>query len=251
MEMRQASSALVPARIANLRVGFDLSSAEERLRSLDAAVLPGRAAPIRSLVGAEGLPTSAILPVVRGRVATVGASHERAVRRFEQACRAGVSSRALDRATLLSAHRRIVPGGGTLRHQAVRVGAHRTTGAAIFLPPPPGLVSDLVDDLLAFLAREDVSGLTQACVGFAQLGHVHPFADGNGRLGRWLIQVVPRRRGTVRGLMPPLGVVFASRPGAFLAAHAAFRGGDVDAWCAFVASCVDDAVAAALQYLGR
>jgi len=62
-------------------------------------------------------------------------------------------------------------------------------GNALFVPPPPSDVLDLMTDLEAFL-HERESGLPVIVkVGLAhvQLETIHPFLDGNGRLGRLLI----------------------------------------------------------------
>ncbi len=45
----------------------------------------------------------------------------------------------------------------------------------------------LVDDLIAYVNREDVDPVTQAAIAHAQFEIIHPFADGNGRVGRVLM----------------------------------------------------------------
>ena len=62
-------------------------------------------------------------------------------------------------------------------------------GNALFVPPPPGNVLDLMSDLEAFL-HEDESGLpaiVKAGLAHVQFETIHPFLDGNGRLGRLLV----------------------------------------------------------------
>ncbi|MGA1836853.1 Fic family protein [Herbiconiux sp. 11R-BC] len=62
------------------------------------------------------------------------------------------------------------------------------------MPPPPETVDDYLDDLLAFANRDDLPPLTQAAIVHAQFESIHPFTDGNGRIGRALIHAVLRRR---------------------------------------------------------
>ncbi|MDZ7628982.1 MAG: Fic family protein [Parvularculaceae bacterium] len=62
-------------------------------------------------------------------------------------------------------------------------------GNALFVPPPPSEVPDLVSDLERFL-HETESGLpaiVKAGLAHVQFETIHPFLDGNGRLGRLLI----------------------------------------------------------------
>src|SRR6202023_1686779 len=82
---------------------------------------------------------------------------------------------------------------------------------AEFIPPPPELVPELLDDLSRFMARDDLPPVAQAAVAHAQFETIHPFADGNGRVGRCLISVVFRRRGLGQRLIPPVSLVLAAR----------------------------------------
>ena len=61
---------------------------------------------------------------------------------------------------------------------------------AAFVPPPPGEVEPLLDDLCAFVNDVALPPLVQAAIAHAQFETIHPFADGNGRTGRALVQVV-------------------------------------------------------------
>jgi len=70
---------------------------------------------------------------------------------------------------------------------------------ADFVPPPPENVAALLDDLVAFCADETLPPIVQAAVAHAQFETIHPFADGNGRTGRALVQVILRRRGLAPG----------------------------------------------------
>ncbi|MEY5033574.1 MAG: hypothetical protein RL354_2605 [Planctomycetota bacterium] len=65
-------------------------------------------------------------------------------------------------------------------------------GNAIFVPPPPHRVLDAMADLERFLHdREDgLSTLVRAGVAHVQFETIHPFLDGNGRVGRLLIALL-------------------------------------------------------------
>jgi Fic family protein len=77
---------------------------------------------------------------------------------------------------------------GEFRRSQNWIGGTRP-GNALFVPPPPNLVEDLMGDLERFLHEEE-SGLPpviKAGLAHLQFETIHPFLDGNGRLGRLLI----------------------------------------------------------------
>ena len=81
---------------------------------------------------------------------------------------------------------------------------------AAFVPPPPGYLPELVDDLIRYLNGDRHSPLVQAGISHAQFETIHPFADGNGRTGRALIHVVLRRRGLAPIFVPPVSLLLAN-----------------------------------------
>ena len=106
------------------------------------------------------------------------------------------------------------------------------------MPPPPEEVRPLLDDLVAFLNRDALPAVVQAAIAHAQFETIHPFADGNGRVGRCLIHVVLRRRGLAPRFVPPVSVVLATNAKAYVRGLTDFRRGNVAAWCgSFAYSC--------------
>jgi Fic family protein len=101
---------------------------------------------------------------------------------------------------------------------------------AVFVPPPEDLVVPLLEDLVAFIGREDLPGVPQAAIAHAQFETIHPFIDGNGRVGRALVHVVLRRRGIAARFVPPVSIVLAARPTAYVEGLTAFREGRLADW---------------------
>lgn len=91
-------------------------------------------------------------------------------------------------------------------------GSDHSPLGAIFVPPPPENVEGLMKDLLAFANRDDVPALVQAAITHAQFETIHPFTDGNGRIGRALVNAVLRRRHiTTRVIVPIASFLVANR----------------------------------------
>src|SRR5207302_3067265 len=94
---------------------------------------------------------------------------------------------------------------------------------ADFVPPPPEFVPDLLLDLVAYLDSDDYSPLVQAAIAHAQFETIHPFADGNGRVGRALIHAVLRRRGLAPRYVPPISLVLATESRSYIGGLTAYR----------------------------
>ena len=118
---------------------------------------------------------------------------------------------------LLEVHRRLVAGtrlavhGGRVRTVQNWIGGSSYHPcAAEFVPPPPEAMDDLLDDLVSFLNDATLPTLVQAAIAHAQFETIHPFVDGNGRVGRVLIPLVLRRRGLGLRVLPPVSLILAT-----------------------------------------
>jgi Fic family protein len=97
---------------------------------------------------------------------------------------------------LCDAHRLLLEGArrtgkqpGELRRSQNWIGGTRP-GNAVFVPPPPGHVADLLADMERFIHVQpatELPALVKIALIHAQFETVHPFLDGNGRIGRLLI----------------------------------------------------------------
>lgn len=105
-------------------------------------------------------------------------------------------------------------------------GSDYSPRGALHVPPAPERVSRLMDDLIAYLNRDDVPVMTQAAIGHAQFESIHAFTDGNGRIGRALVSAVLRRRGVTRNAVVPLASGLLARRDDYFAALGQYRLGD-------------------------
>jgi Fic family protein len=118
---------------------------------------------------------------------------------------------------LLDFHRRLLTGtrldahAGTIRTEQNWIGgSDYNPCSAVFVPPPPELVGDLLDDLCRFCNDDALPAVAQAAIAHAQFETIHPFVDGNGRTGRALIHFILRRRGIATRILPPISLVLAT-----------------------------------------
>lgn len=72
-----------------------------------------------------------------------------------------------------------------------------TLATAMFVPPPPHLVMPLMGNLEMFLHDSSLPPLIHAGLAHAQFETIHPFLDGNGRMGRLLITFLLCKRGVL------------------------------------------------------
>ncbi|GAB3919096.1 hypothetical protein GCM10011575_29400 [Microlunatus endophyticus] len=94
---------------------------------------------------------------------------------------------------------------------------------AAFVPPAPERVPTLMTDLVDYLNGAAHAPLIQAAVIHAQFETIHPFTDGNGRVGRALIHTVLARRGIMDNAVLPISLVLATLRDRYVTGLTAFR----------------------------
>lgn len=94
---------------------------------------------------------------------------------------------------------------------------------AEFVPPAPEHVEELMGDLVEYMNGASHSPLVQAALAHAQFETIHPFADGNGRVGRAIIHTILTRRGLTADSILPVSLVLATFRNEYIRGLTAFR----------------------------
>ena len=154
-------------------------------------------------------------------------------------------------------HRRLMRGvrgagkrPGELRRSQNWVGGSRP-GNAAFVPPPPQMLPDALGALEKYLHADDpLPGLVRIGLAHVQFETIHPYLDGNGRLGRLLITLLLEHWGLLSGPLLYLSLFFKRHRGEYYRRLDAVRtDGDWEGWLDFfldgVTATADEAVATA------
>ena len=97
---------------------------------------------------------------------------------------------------------------------------------ADYIAPHHERVPAAIADLLAFARRGDIPTLPQVAIAHAQFETIHPFADGNGRTGRALIQSMLRHKRLTRHIAVPVSAGLLTNTDAYFDALGSYRNGD-------------------------
>jgi len=158
---------------------------------------------------------------------------------------------------LCEAHKRLMKGArgsgklpGELRRSQNWIGGSRP-GDARFVPPPPEAVPAALSALEKWIhAGDPLPPLVRVGMAHVQFETIHPFLDGNGRIGRLLIALLVEHWGMLKAPLLYLSVAFKRHRREYYKRLSVVRDdGDWEGWTRFFLACVteaaDDAVASA------
>jgi len=158
---------------------------------------------------------------------------------------------------LCAAHRRLLHGTrgadkqpGVIRTSQNWIGGTRP-GNAQFVPPPHEVVPKALADLERWVHGDDpLPPLIRAGLAHVQLETIHPFLDGNGRIGRLLIALLVEHWGLLDSPLLYLSLAFKRHRADYYRSLLEVRtGGNWEGWAEFFLECVreaaDDGVGAA------
>ena len=158
---------------------------------------------------------------------------------------------------LCGTHKRLMKGvrgedkqPGEIRRSQNWIGGTRP-GNARFVPPPHTEVQQALSDLDRWMhAKDSLPPLVRTGLAHVQFETIHPFLDGNGRIGRLLIALLVEHWGLLSAPLLYLSLAFKRHRQEYYRRLSAVRtDGDWEGWTAFYLECVhesaDDGVAAA------
>lgn len=168
----------------------------------------------------------------------------------------------LTETAILRAHRRLLERdplegqfAGRYRIQQNWIGgSDLTPRGAVHVPPPHDQVVDRMADLVDFANRDDLPALAQAAVAHGQFEAIHPFTDGNGRVGRGIISASLRRRGVTQTVVVPVAAAMLAGVDTYFDRLKDYRDGNPDALVTYMAECSAAAANAArdsAKHLGQ
>ncbi len=155
---------------------------------------------------------------------------------------------SLSRRLICEVHRRLMQGvrgeekqPGTIRTSQNWIGGTRP-GNARFVPPPPDTVPVLLADLDKWIHSNDqLPPLIKAGLAHVQFETIHPFLDGNGRVGRLLITLLTEHWNLLNGPYLYVSLGFKRHRQEYYRRLDAVRAdGDWEGWTGFFLSCVHE-----------
>lgn len=163
---------------------------------------------------------------------------------------------------LNEAHRRLMDGAGgaskqpgEVRRSQNWIGGSRP-GNAVYVPPPVQVLPDLLGDLEKYLHSTDgLPPLVRIGLAHVQFESIHPYLDGNGRIGRLLIALLLEHWGLLKAPLLYLSLFFKRHREEYSRRLTAVRTeGDWEGWTDFfldgVATIADEAVSSARDLFG-
>lgn len=145
---------------------------------------------------------------------------------------------------------------GEVRRSQNWIGGTRP-GNAAFVPPPPHALPDALSAFEKYMhAPDELPALVRAGLLHAQFETIHPYLDGNGRIGRLLVTLLLERWGLLSAPLLYLSLFFKRHREAYYRYLAAVRtDGDWEGWTRFfleaVTTIATEAVGSARELFAR
>jgi Fic family protein len=246
-----------------------VTTAQAAIARLDGAVseLPDPTLLVRPLIRKEAVSTSALEGTYTGFGDLLGAEASRKEQRgdvrevlnYVRATEHGVA-RLRDLPVCMrlinEAHVLLLDG---VRGDSWELGAIRTTQNwigdadgritdAVFVPPPPEALDDLLSAWESWIHRGDLPLLVRVALGHYQFETIHPYTDGNGRLGRLVALLQLIEEGLLRDHLMTISDYFEADKPAYTGQLQHVReSGDFDPWVRFFCRGLERSAVASLD----
>jgi Fic family protein len=154
--------------------------------------------------------------------------------------------------SFLSAHALLMQ---DLEEQA---GKYRTKGVGIYLgsqvmhvAPPAPLVPKLMNDLFEYVKNADELTLIKSCVFHYEMEFIHPFLDGNGRMGRLWQTVILMKEYPIFEFLPFETLIMKTQQEYYSALAQSDKAGNSTVFMAYMLGVIDKSLGELLQYNNR
>jgi len=116
---------------------------------------------------------------------------------------------------------------GKFREEQVWIGTKgNIPHTADFVPPHHSRIQSYMKDFIKFTERNDIHPIVLSAIAHAQFETIHPFTDGNGRVGRAIIQTILANKGLIRTAAIPVSAGILANKNGYYQALNAYRTGD-------------------------
>lgn len=112
--------------------------------------------------------------------------------------------------------------------------------SADFVPPPPDVMEDALDDLERYIQEEDLTpDLVKTGLMHYQFETIHPFRDGNGRMGRLMITLYLCQKGILKRPLLYLSEFLNEHKSEYYTwLQAAHDSGDIEGWLKYILTAI-------------
>lgn len=116
---------------------------------------------------------------------------------------------------------------GMIREQAVWIGGTSISPhGAIFVPPHYSHLDNYLNDLVLYAHRIDINPIVKAAIMHAQFETIHPFIDGNGRVGRVLLHKSLKDDNVLQTVALPISAGLLNDTDNYMKALLSYQNGD-------------------------
>ncbi len=162
------------------------------------------------------------------------------------------SLKSVSEKSFLSAH------GLMMKGLITQAGAYRTSGVGVVkgsqvahLAPPAQNVPGLMKDLFNNLKNDQELALIKSCVFHYEMEFIHPFIDGNGRMGRLWQTIILKERYSVFEFLPFETLISQSQEEYYQALAASDKAGKSTIFIEYMLRIIDSSLENLLKITGR
>jgi len=142
---------------------------------------------------------------------------------------------------------------GAFRTVQAHIGTSSDIANARFVPAPPLQIEPKMQELEQYLrGKDDLPPIIRVAMVHYQFEAIHPFADGNGRIGRVLMLLQLIREGAVAApLLNPSALLEMHRREYYDHLLSVSERGEWNAWCRFFAECLEQEAISAMTRIEK